>query len=203
MMDDIQLLGEEGQEFNSNYLVEMSNLLEVELPIPKKLLISDNNAQRALDFLLLNVSEIKVTAVSKISSEQRLELLENLLAKGANVNIQGPYSGDRDTHIIILEKFLSSGDIEIIELLLSYGADVSVSMLTTYSRLPFYAKMRLLMNHGVDLNMSDSDGNILHRILDIKHIGALHYDATSNYVEFLLENGVNPNVSDSNGIYPL
>ena len=24
-----------------------------------------------------------------------------------------------------------------------------------------------------------------------------------NYVEFLLENGVNPNVSDSNGIYPL
>ena len=203
MINDIELLGEESQEYNSNYIMEISNLLELDWEWkPIKLPINETNKQQALDILLLELAETKVNAISKISYQQRFELLESLLKNGANVNsdLSSYYSYYEKT---VLENFLFSGPVEVIELLLSHGANVSIDMLTSYSSLPFYATMRLLMNHGVDLNMCDSDGNILHRILDIKQIGAAYYDVTRNHVEFLLENGVSPSVSDSNGIYPL
>jgi ankyrin repeat protein len=203
MIDNIELLGEESQELPANHLVEMFNLLEVEWEwLPITLPINEINKQQAVDILLLQLTGYKFNALG--ISGQRLEVLKTLLKEGANVNANpNPYSTCKETESIVLEEFLSRGCIEEIELLLSYGANITTNMLGDYSWLPFYAKIRLLMNWGVDLNMHDSKGNILHRILDIYEMDNLHYKKTSSYIEFLLENGVNPNISDSQGIYPL
>ena len=194
-----------------------------------------NNTHEVAEVLLKHGTEVNVknkysnTPLHYAVREYGRETVELLLKYGADVNARGnldetPLHRALGTHFSAViqsrnyskrknEEFRSKAEIafRILELLLKYGADVS--MKNNLGRTPLHSSIlydtsyetkivemaEVLLKRGADPNTKDKDGRTP------LHTGAYHtHNQTSvETAEVLLKHGADPNAKDKDGRTPL
>lgn len=126
------------------------------------------------------------------NKECTTSLIDALLRNGANANFIHK-SGTSPLRMAIIHK----RNLEIIQLLLDYGADVNISVKNNYPLViqacldNYIDAMRLLIAHGADIDATDNDGRTALLIM----IGASRFEL----IKLLLEYGADPYIKDKRG----
>lgn len=137
--------------------------------------------------------EVLYAPLAKAVSEDNLELVTELIAKGESVNAK------EENHSNITPLFLAvgNGNLEIAERLLNFGAKTNVrndEKQTPLMRLDEDASpelVRLLIKHGAKVNLIDEEGNTA-----LMH--AVEY-AKPEVLQELISNGARVNVQNEEG----
>lgn len=151
----------------------------------------------------------KLTSIALQNPDKSKEMLDLLIAKGADVNARDR-SGDTLLHEIA--QYRSNNAVMIAELLIDRGADINAK--NKYGRTPLHSAANLFINKdmtellikkGANLNAKDEEGRTpLHEVV-IKKAYYGSYEAKENQelVEFLLAKGSDINAKDNEGNTPL
>jgi ankyrin repeat protein len=167
-----------------------------------KPLLFGASSKAMLELLLLNHADVNCTngmrtsALHSAARQGNLEVVEALLAHGADVTVKDSMHGS-----VLLAASLGSGPetVKIAELLLAHGADVNAADALGYRPLLLAAMsrnqdlMELLISHGADVNARDYQG-----------ITPLHWAVPRiGLMELLLSHNVDVNAKDQDGLTPL
>ena len=187
--------------------IEMETLLAAssggDLPVLERLL-RDNKDIDTRGSLLKDTSEDegeKITMLHAAASHGQLEVIEYLIRKGANVNLQN----DGET---ILLTAAYQGQSQVLEILIANGADINHKRFRGASALHEavanvsgenvtgkIAVLETLLSHGIDIEVADEDG---HTAL---HCAALYGNLVM--VKILIINGADVNARNNWGDNPL
>jgi ankyrin repeat protein len=125
---------------------------------------SHNDSADKEDYLLdhfARLHSISITALQAASAEGRKEVVEMLMANGADVNVKGGEYGTA------LQAASAEGHKEVVELLLGKGADVNAeggrdgTALQAASARGHKEVVEILMANGADVNASkEDDGDV-------------------------------------------
>lgn len=131
------------------------------------------------------------------------EFVEFLLKNGSKVNVVDKYGNDA---LLFICKKGKKEDIEIIKLLLEYGANVNsnksnFSCLMCAAHNTNYDITKLLIENGANVNYVSKNG---YGILNLIYDNTIHYNNEDNrIIKLLIENGANVNSKNKSGETPL
>ncbi|XP_954876.1 ankyrin-repeat protein, putative [Theileria annulata] len=147
------------------------------------------------------VDQVGRSAIHYAASSGNLDLVKYLVSNGVYID-KKDVKGWTPLFIAVVKNH-----VEIVDLLLNYGADLSLTLrhrcaptrLTdAHSQAIHFAAIKsnreiteLLLKRGVDINEKDSQG--------ITPLSYACYRANLEYVSFLLEQDANPKIQDVNG----
>lgn len=139
--------------------------------------------------------------VARAASSNRMELTKYLLEHGADPN-RNPLA---DIHPA-LNMVVKGNSKEMAELLIHHGAKVNgLGALAMAAKFRRFEMMELLFQHGADVN--DDAKNRIEECFDyFDRTTALHEAAKLGHVDvvqFLIEKGANPDLTDEDGRTPL
>ena len=133
--------------------------------------------------------------MEKINKDLAKDILEVLIAYGANVNLK-----HRDGYTL-LHWAIYKGNTDLLEVLIAQGADVNAKNKDSSTPLHMAASrgdkdlLEVLITHGADVNVKDKDG------FTPLHVAASRGD--KNLLEVLIAHGADVNVKDKDGFTPL
>jgi hypothetical protein len=175
-----------------------------------------NNSERfkIIDYLLeagvdLNKPILEKPLLSIYIDTQIPSLVDGLLQRGLDPNINYEYEGYFCNPLLQVVTFFSDTStacLEILELLLKYGADPNTPVLGQLpliesARLGYYEFCVRLINAGADPNVTDSSRNT-----SLHHIASLGNNFLKNskeIVKLLLENGARIDIPNNDGLTPI
>jgi len=117
------------------------------------------------------------------------DIVEFLIKKGADINIL--FLDQRYSTLNLLQLYIRNKNLEMVTLLLNYGAIITPETLDVLEDGDFIDYSKLLLKHGADPNIKNKRGEtplIKASIVDDLILA-----------ELLLSNGADPNSQDSNG----
>ena len=145
--------------------------------------------------------DVKITMLDAAASQGQIEIVEYLIRKGANVNLQN----DGETRLLTAAY---QGQYQILEILIKNGADINhrrfrgasalheaVANVSAENLKGKIAVLETLLSHGIDIETADEDGHT-----------ALHCAALSGNLEVakvLISNGADVNAKNNWGDNPL
>jgi len=152
-------------------------------------------------------------AIFKGSERTVEDIVEFLIQRGANVNAKDTW-GYTPLFWALNNMFPSTDDnnfyIDILNLLIANGADVSTkypggnTALFPAARTGKMKAVRSLLEAGADINVKNDRGwNILHAMLDVRHLNYPGYRPSRDMLELLLSKGADVNLKDKDGRTPL
>jgi ankyrin repeat protein len=182
----ITFLLEHGAEVDALDSRKMTPLQCAYYPIAMRLLVSKGASPNVRYWQSWNVSE---TLLQKVLREGDMAFAEELIARGADVNVRGE-GGNTLLHSVVRK-----GDKKLTELLLGAGADVNAKN-PGGTRPLHYAVSEghkeiatLLLEKGADVNARDNDGDTA------LHAAALR--GRTDLVELLLQKGADRTLKDN------
>jgi ankyrin repeat protein len=136
-----------------------------------------------------SVDKTSCTALHAASEMGHLDIVQELIELGANVDAESSKAGGK-WHGTPIQRAIIKGHTAVVEYLLMHGADVEVlddgqrSLLEIAIKKNLQDVVKLLLAHGANTNVRDTKyGTLLHRVADT-------YDAKSTIVvALLLEHG--------------
>ncbi|WP_308150022.1 ankyrin repeat domain-containing protein [Spiroplasma sp. AdecLV25b] len=136
----------------------------------------------------INILADDVSTIEMLIEKNNHEILQLLIDSGADVNIR-----DKN-YKVPLYIAIETNNIKLIQLLIDNGADITNNnalLLVITAMISTPTVLKLLLNNGVDLNISsdlDNDVSLLHTVVTYKK---------NNFIKLLIEKGMNINSKDN------
>ena len=144
--------------------------------------------------------ESRQTLLHHVSHFGCLETAALLIERRANVNATCRYNGFATSNVCPIHMAASTGQTEVVQLLLDHGA--SINARDSAGRTPLYCAATAVKPDVIEVlleNRADPD------IRTITGNSALHASTTQDHrcAEILLRHGANPNINEATGRRPL
>ncbi|KAJ8688189.1 hypothetical protein QAD02_023984 [Eretmocerus hayati] len=158
-----------------------------------KILLTAGASPHSFDSLIGNTPLLEVISAEDVTQSQRLDIMEQLIAAGADINAANRLK-DRGVHLACQRE-----DKEVLEWLLAHGAGLHDANENGYTAMLIAAKiqnmelLRWLVDKGSDINHVNGYGV---NDDDTKPMTALHIAVMNDNMEmlrYLLEHGANTN----------
>lgn len=176
----------EASENRQDLALTLPTVAEVIVELPQNIELQFVSGGMSITFTYTN-------PLSSVVSADDLEEVENLIAKGANVN--GTEKNSKNITPLFLA--VENGNLEIAEMLLNFGAKINArddEKQTPLMKLDEDASVelvRLLIKHGAKINLTDKRG-------DTALIHAAEY-AEAQVLQELITNGADVNAQNNEG----